>query len=175
MEIKQLVEQFQNGDENAFSFLIEPIKEKLYRIIYTYTRNEESALDVLSEVIYKAYRNLIKLKNRESFETWIIKIAINESKTYIKNNKKVVYIEDYKIDEEVKQQNTEEKMDIKEGMEELSEEIRNVIILKYYFDMTFEQIAKVLEKPSSTIKTWHYKALNKLKEKLQEGGDVYGR
>ena len=175
MEAKQLVEQFQSGNSDVFKLLIEPIKEKLYRIIYSYVKNEESALDVVSEVVYKSYQNLKKLKNPEYFETWIIRIAINEAKNYLRNSKKIIYMEEYQEIEEQQKHDTEISIDLKEVINELPEEMRNTLIMKYYFDMTFEEIGRTLDKSSNTIKTWNYKALGILKEELQKGGNTYGK
>ena len=85
-EVNLLVSKAKSRDADAFTTLILSIKEQLYKTIYVIVQNQSSALEVLDEVIYKSYINLNKLSHNEFFKTWIIRIAINESKNYIKKN-----------------------------------------------------------------------------------------
>ena len=94
-QIKILIEQFKNGNKDSFVEIINLVREPVYKIIYTIVNNKENAIDILDEVIYKSYTNLHTLKQSEYFKTWIIRIAINESKNYLKKNSKVIYIEGY--------------------------------------------------------------------------------
>ena len=66
----------------AQEVLIEYIKEnqeKLYKIAYTYTKNQETALDVVQEAITKSLENINKLRNEEYVKTWFYRILINEA------------------------------------------------------------------------------------------------
>ncbi len=77
----------------ARDVLIDYIKEnqnKLYKIAYTYTKDQELALDVVQEAITRALENINKLKNEEFVKTWFFRILINES---LKNIKKYRYIQ----------------------------------------------------------------------------------
>lgn len=60
------------------------------------------ALDTVSEATFKAYINLKKLKDIKYFDTWLMKIVINEALTILKKQKKVIHLEDYKKDIEIK-------------------------------------------------------------------------
>ena len=94
-DIKILIEQFKNGNKDSFVELIDLVHEPVYKIIYAIINNKENAIEVFDEVIYKAYTNLNTLKHHEFFKTWIIRIAINESKNYLKKNSKIIYMEEY--------------------------------------------------------------------------------
>ena len=59
----------------------------MYKIAFAYLKNEQNSLDAVSETIYKAYKNIDKLKRGEFFNTWITKILINSCKNVLKNNK----------------------------------------------------------------------------------------
>ena len=79
----------------AQNVLIEYIKEnqdKLYRIAYTYTKNQEAALDVVQEAITKSLENIGRLRNEEYVKTWFYRILINEA---IKASKSIKYFVDY--------------------------------------------------------------------------------
>ena len=79
--------------------LVEYIKEnqnKLYRIAFSYTKEEESALAIVQESIEKALKNIHQLKTTEYIKTWFYRILINESLQYVKKNKKLIM---YSIDD----------------------------------------------------------------------------
>lgn len=166
-EVYLLVEQFKNGNDDAFIILINSVKESVYKVIYGIVENRDNTLEILDEVIYKAYTNLKKIKHNEFFKTWIIRIAINESKNYIKKNSKVVYINEY-AEEYKNSGDYDEKIDVGHALSKLDVNTKSVMIMKLYLEYTFEDIATTLEKPISTIKTIYYAGLQKLKKFLKD-------
>lgn len=170
-DVKILIEQFKNGDKDSFVELIKLVYEPVYKIIFAIVNNEGNAIEVLDEVIYKAYTNLNTLKHHEFFKTWIIRIAINESKNYLKKNSKIIYMED--CDKEKSLTNdVEDKIDFETALNTLDLQTKSIIIMKCYMNFTFEEIAISLDKPTGTIKTWYYKGLDELKRKLDIQGEV---
>ena len=72
--------------------------------------------------------------------------------------------------------NLEEKIDFENALNKLDIDTKSIIIMKFYMNFTFEEIANCMQKPTNTIKTWYYKALNSLKEMLEitaKGGGEY--
>lgn len=170
-EVNLLVSKAKSRDADAFTTLILSIKEQLYKTIYVIVQNQSSALEVLDEVIYKSYINLNKLSHNEFFKTWIIRIAINESKNYIKKNSKIMYMDEYeeKVDFNISTTNElhEEKMDIEQAMKKLDQNTRTILVMKLYLENTFEDIAQNLEKPVSTVKSAYYTGIEKLRQLLR--------
>ena len=76
------------GDKESFSKLLEPIKDKLYKVAFVYMRNEDDALDCIQESIVKAITSLNSLKEPQYFNTWIVKITVNTCKDNLRKNKK---------------------------------------------------------------------------------------
>lgn len=77
--------------QDVKEILIEYIKdnqEKLYRIAFSYSKNEEAALDIVQEAITKALKNINKLSEESYIKTWFYRILINESLQYIRKNKR---------------------------------------------------------------------------------------
>ena len=172
-QIKILIEQFKNGNKDSFVEIINLVREPVYKIIYTIVNNKENAIDILDEVIYKSYTNLHTLKQSEYFKTWIIRIAINESKNYLKKNSKVIYIEGYEKEKSI--DNIDERLDFEKALNKLETNIKSIIILKCYLNFTFDEISIILDKPTGTNKTWYYKGIDKLKAIIdaQEGVTNY--
>ena len=163
-----------NLNDELFSDLIDICKENLYKIAFSYLKNEQNSLDAVSETIYKAYKNIDKLKNREFFNTWIIKILINSCKTVLKNNK-VIYIEEYNTTKSDNLDILETdfklsiKIDLYNAIDKLNDKFKSIIILKYLEDMSIIQISEVLNLPEGTVKVYLRRALGVLKIELDEG------
>ena len=151
------------GDEEAFTYLINSKKEQLYRTAFAYVKNKEDALDIIQETVYKAYISIDKLKEPKYFNTWITKILINTSITFMKKNSKIIYLEDELNNISDSERNQDEKLDLLQAIDKLEEKIKRVIILKYLNDLTISDVAKVLEIPEGTAKTYLNKGLSKLK------------
>ena len=165
-------EKNQPLNDELFSYLIDIVKENLYKIAFSYLKNEQNSLDAVSETIYKAYKNIDKLKRQEFFNTWIIKILINSCKSVLKNNK-VIYIEEYdKTKKDFNILETDFKLsvnlDLYNAIDKLNDKFKSIIILKYLEDMTIIQISEVLNLPEGTIKVYLRRALEVLKIELGE-------
>jgi len=169
VEFEEKVIKAIKGDENAFYELVNERKEQMYRTAFTYVKNKEDALDIVSETVYKAFLSIKKLKEPRFFNTWITRILINCSLDYIKKNKKVVSFEEYSIaDEGIEDKNKEEVIDLHNALGQLNESCKTVVILKYFQDLTLSEVAEILQCPIGTIKTNLHKALNQLRINLKE-------
>lgn len=159
----------QKGDDNAFYELIEERKEKLYRTALIYVKNEQIALDIIGETVYKAYKGLRKLRHLEYFDTWLIRILINTSNDYLKKNKKVVeFSEEILVNKLGYEETGYDRIDIFTAVDSLDEKHKTIIILKYYQDLTITQIGDLLGLPPGTVKTYLHRALKKLRIEFEE-------
>lgn len=156
------------GDDNAFYTLIDRNKEKLYRIAFTYFKNEVDSLEAVQETTYRAYKNIKKLKEPQYFDTWLVRILINYCIDELKRRNRF-----NKAYEEAKglQNIDSDKLDIEMALEALRREYKDVIILKYFEDLTIKDIARIMDSPEGTVKTWIHRALMELKEILSKDGE----
>lgn len=159
-----------NTDESLHQ-LIYIHKEQLYRIAYSYLKNEDDALEAIQETAFRAYKNKNKLKNPKHVQTWLIRIMINYCIDELNRKKKTKqYIKDTasycsEIDDK--------KIEMESIIEQLEPKYRQVISLKYFEDLKISDIALIINRPEGTIKTWLNKALKKLKILLNEDGEYY--
>jgi RNA polymerase sigma-70 factor (TIGR02954 family) len=170
LENEIILAKAQRGDDDAFFLLISSYKEQLYRIAYSYLKNETEALEAIQEVTFRAYKGIKKLKQASYFKTWIIRIMINYCIDEQRKRKRLVFTE-----KEIAAANVDNTTNIamQAAVYKLKANYQKVIILKYYEDLTLQQIANVLEKPEGTIKTWLHKALKQLKGILEKGGEQF--
>ncbi|WDQ30746.1 sigma-70 family RNA polymerase sigma factor [Paenibacillus marchantiae] len=154
--------------EQQFSDRLEACKEKLYRFAFSYVKNEQEALEIISEASYKGFLSYEKVKSPDYFETWMTRIVINCSLDHIRRKKKYTYMEDSTIPfaAEESSMGLEEQWDLYEALDHLHPEDRAFIVLKFFQDQRFKDMAEVLSLPESTVKTRFYKILNKLKKYL---------
>lgn len=157
------------GDEKYFVALIEKRQEKIYRIAYSYVKNQHDALDIVQETVYKAYVSIHKLKKPEYFDTWLVRIAINCSIDYLKKENKYVTLEEKHEGTKEYTNQLDESIDLYLALDKLEPKYKTVIILKYFEDLTFTDIAKILDYPVSTVKNYLYRALKYLKISIEEG------
>lgn len=165
------------GDSNAFSDLIQERKVDIYKFAYTYMKNSDDALDIVHEVVYKAFISVKKLKKPENFNAWLIRITVNCCVDHLKkSNKQACFEENYINPKDLEQLSDSQdnlnlisSIDLFNAIDKLKIEQRTVVILKYYQDLTLTQIADVLVCPLGTVKTRLNKALSILRMELKEG------
>ncbi|MBE6062920.1 MAG: RNA polymerase sigma factor [Clostridium butyricum] len=178
-EERNLIERCKQYDKYSFMELLKKYEKYLYSLCFSYVQNPQDALDLVQEVYIKIFKNISKFDVNKPFRLWIRKIAVNTClnfKRTIKNN--VISINDYEeitfgetisSDEDVLENviNTENKLLIKKYLGEISEEYRMVIILRYYEDLSYNEIAEIMNMPLGTVKTKIYRAKALLGKKLK--------
>ncbi|MFE8702953.1 sigma-70 family RNA polymerase sigma factor [Cytobacillus sp. FJAT-54145] len=175
MTQKKLVKAAKSGDDDAFYQLILLNKEKLYRIAYSYLKNETDALEAIQEVTFRAYTRIQKLKEDQFFTTWLVRIMINYCIDQCKKNSRMV---GHEMDlENVKELQTDRpvinfnKLHIERALEMMEPKYRSIIELKYFQEFTISEIAEIVERPEGTIKTWLNKGLKGLRSFIHEEGE----
>lgn len=158
--------------QDVKEILIEYIKdnqEKLYRIAFSYSKNEEAALDIVQEAITKALKNSNKLSEESYIKTWFYRILINESLQYIRKNKRILTYELEAIENKVDcNVDFAEGLDVYKYVQDLNEKLKTVIILRFFEDMKISEIAKITKTNESTVKSRLYKGLKELKRLIEE-------
>ncbi|KMJ58711.1 hypothetical protein AB685_10740 [Bacillus sp. LL01] len=163
-----LVEKAKKGDEEAFFTLIAAQKEQLYRIAYSYMKNEADSLEAIQEVTYRAFKGIKKLKQADYFSTWLVKIMINYCRDEWKKRKREPNIQ-MKMEEAYTEDN-DLQLEMQEAISLLGDPYQTVIQLRYMEDFKIKDIAKVMESPENTVKTWLTKGLKKLRLYWEEKG-----
>lgn len=162
------IKQSIGGDREALLFLLNQEKEKLYRTAYSYVRNEADALDVFQQTVLLAIESVHQLREPKYFTTWLMKICINASLSVLQKQKNVILIDEFKFNTlSTEIATSDEKLDLLDAIYELDEKYKTVLLLKYYEDLTFEQIAEVLGEPIGTVKSNGKRALAKIKKTLK--------
>jgi RNA polymerase sigma-70 factor, ECF subfamily len=171
--IIHLVKKAQKGNEKAFLTLFQKYEEEIYRMAYIYVKNQNDALDVVQETAYRSFKSIKNLKEPKYFKTWLVKISINCALDILRKRQKVIPLkpgQEELIFEEAKDDMVLE-ITLKDLVELLTEEEKSVIILRFYQDLTINEVAGTLDIPLGTAKTILYRSIKKLRHELK-GEDV---
>ena len=142
-------------------------EKSLFLVAVAYLHNTEDAKDVLQDAALSAYKAINTLKNKEYFKTWITRIVINKCKNYIKSRR---YTEELTDNTNAFYNTNTDEMEIMDALCRMDPKLSIYITLKFYNDMTYDEMAKSLAVPVSTVKHRTKSALNELK-KLLEGDE----
>lgn len=123
-----------------------------------------------TRAILQSYISIKDLRQEEYFKTWLIKILINKCNALLKKNKKIMNL-DMEITEDLKIEESY-KLDLKESINNLDSDLKIIVILYYYEDMSIKDISESLNIPQGTIKSRLSRARKRLKEILSINEEV---
>ncbi len=117
----------------------------------------------------KPINQLKKLKQEKYFNTWLMRILINNCITYINKRKRLIFFRK-NIDIIEKHESTDNReglLDLYKAIDTLEDKFKMIIILRYFNDLTVPQIADIMDYPIGTVKTYIHKALKQLRIELE--------
>ena len=170
----ELVQQVKEGDQLAYSELVKRHQKVLFRVVLKFCRDMDLAEDVLQESFIKAYQKIHQFEGRSSFKSWLFRIAINTAKNKLRSlRSEQVSIDDVQVSmnaeaesgllqEAVQKRLTEE-------IEQLPSKQKTAVLLRVYEDLSFKEIAQIMDCPYDTVKANYRHGLMKLKASM--GGD----
>lgn len=167
-----------HSDKNHFIFIVKDYEEKLSRYIKRFINNEEDIIDILQNVFVKTYQNLNDFNFEYKFNSWIYRIAHNETVNYLKKNKKIGIsfididlISNTLFAKESSDENIlgkENKDKIEKVLDKLDIKYREILVLNFFEDMSYDEISDILKIPISTVGTRVRRAKEKLKIELEK-------
>lgn len=172
-----IIEKAKNGDKEAFNYLIEENKFKMYKTAKAILKNEDDVCDAIQEALIRAYKNIGKLQSNEFFTTWLIRILINKCYDIARirqtENGRVM---DMEMIENVECYDTyEEESLIKKVLNKIENDLKSITIMYYYDDLSIKDISEILKIPEGTVKSRLSRAREKIYEILKkEEGEYIG-
>ena len=182
MKDKELVKKAKSGDREAFEQLVTEYEKKVYATAYRFMGSEADAMDMSQEVFIRVFRFLDKFNEESSFSTWLYRITVNVCKDGIKkrsgrselpleipdedNDTYVNEISDTRYDPSELYEMTELKREIKQGIDTLPQNYREIIIMRDICGLTYEEISRSLELEIGTVKSRISRARERLRKYL---------
>jgi RNA polymerase sigma-70 factor (ECF subfamily) len=179
-----IVERALTGDAEAFGEIVRRWERRIFALTYGMLGREEEARDATQETFLAAFRNLRGFRGEAKVSSWLHRIAVNQCITRQRRAK--VRSESALDDEQEKDgasfaapssyspartaESRQETLAVRRAINSLPIELRQVVVMKEFEDLTFREIADALDLPLSTVKSRLYTALRQLQLRLQKFG-----
>ena len=157
-------------DQEEFVARTEAVKARLYRTAYLYLGRVADALEAVDEAVYQALRALRQLRQEEYFESWLTRILINACHKELRRRRWFSPGGEDCIPESAGA-DAYDGLPLKEAIRRLPEELRVVVILRYFTGYSLEETARSLGLPRGTVSTRQRRALQLLRLELGEEGE----
>lgn len=143
-------------------------EQAMYRLAFSVVKNDSDAAEVISEAVFRAYKNLSSLKDTAAFKAWMLKIVHNTAVEFIRKNSKTVFFEEPANISANGNTDPLTAITLKDAVKKLPQQYRTAVILYYYEDLPISQIAKITNTSAVTVKQRLSRARKQLKIILKE-------
>jgi len=177
-----IVERALTGDAEAFGEIVRRWERRIFALAYGMLGREEDARDATQETFLAAFRNLRGFRGEAKVSSWLHRIAVNQCITRQRRSK--VRSESMLEDEKDSSfatpinyspvhvaEGRQATLAVRRAINSLPIELRQVVVMKEFEELTFREIADALELPLSTVKSRLYTALKQLQMRLQKFED----
>jgi RNA polymerase sigma factor (sigma-70 family) len=180
---QEIIELHKKGDVHAFAVLVNRYSKSIYNFVFRLNKN--SAEDIVQEIFLKAWKKINSFNiKKASFKTWIFTIARNTIIDFSRKKREVLFSELEEKDEDnfsnfyenipssdvlpdEALQKLSDLATLNKTMEKINPKYKEILIFYYQEDLTFEEIGKILNKSTNTIKSQHRRALEQIRLILQ--------
>jgi len=179
---EQIVERALSGDAEAFGELVHRWERRIFALSFGMLGREEDARDATQETFIAAFRNLRGFRGEAKVSSWLHRIAVNQC---ITRQRRAKVRNETALDDEAEKNSAafaipadvsparvaeylERSNAVRRAVSALPHELRKVVVMKEFEDLTFQEIADVLALPLSTVKSRLYTALRQLGMRLQK-------
>jgi RNA polymerase sigma-70 factor (ECF subfamily) len=176
--VTALVEKAKDGDRIAFGHLVDLFQEPVFRMVYFRTRSSMDAEDLTQEIFIKAFANLPRLRDSDKFRAWLFRMTINRVRDHHRKERILGIFKERRDNTEldlapVEEEHGTEALDhvmkkefwghIKRFASQLSRWEKEVFFLRFMDHLSIREIAQVLNKSESAVKTHLYRGLKKFR------------
>jgi RNA polymerase sigma-70 factor, ECF subfamily len=172
----ELVEEVRNGRREAYTELMRRHQERVYWFVRKIVGTHEDADDVTQETFVKAYLNLGDFRGDSSFFTWVYRIALNGALNAVRKRQVVAYVRENDLinrlfpsgdDPHRELERKETETQLQRAVAGLPEKQRAVFVLRYYEELSYEEISTILKTSVGGLKANYFHALRKVREALR--------
>ena len=180
----ELVEGLIGGSEQAYEKLLSRYQQAVYNLAYRLLNDQSDAADAVQEVFLKVFRNIGHFRGQSSLKTWIYRIAINEAhnqrRWFFRHRHREVGLEDENDDQKTKAEvipdsgrspfdyvfDQERQVLIEDALTRINPSFREAVVLRDIADLSYEEIAEVLQVSLGTVKSRILRGREALRQEL---------
>ena len=187
MEDKDIIERVLGGDNDAFSLLVEKYQTKVYNLALRMSGNEDDAFDLAQESFVRAWRNLGGFQFESSFSTWLFRLTSNICLDFLRARKRRAAVSLTMTDDEDEETQlavpdpgktpeeaviaAEDRALLTRALNELPADQRQILTLRAIDDLSYAEIAEILQLQEGTVKSRLSRARAALRNKLLQIGN----
>ena len=178
---EQLVELSVSDDPDAFAEIVKRWERKIFALCFGMLGREDDARDALQETFIAAYRNIGRFRGEAKVSSWLHRIAVNQRLTLMRRAKtrSEEFFDDDSGEAEKhfvapsqgspakRSEQSERHKIVRQAVLSLPPDLRQVVVMKEFEEMTFQEMSEALDLPLSTVKSRLYTALKQLRSKLE--------
>lgn len=180
---KILLQKIKAGDKYAYMELVTPFRERLFRKAKSMVKDDDDADDIVQDALIAGYKSIVNFRAEAGVYTWLYRIVINKSKDLLTKRKRMVeksiddneqqFVDD-RLGFEKKLELSDESSYLIKKINQLENIYKEVIELRYFEEMSYSDIADLLECNVGTVKSRLFKAKEILKHMIlqDERGEV---
>jgi len=177
-EEQEVIYRVRRGDTEAFSLLVAAYQGTVFNLTYRMTGNRQEADDLAQDIFLRAYRNLWRFDPEKKFFTWLFTIALNTVRNHLKSRprREMPRAEAALLspaagdpsDPEALLLSREEERRLEACLQRLPPDLREIIVLRYYQGLSFDEIAGITALSVSAVKMRTYRTLQRLGALMKE-------
>ncbi len=154
-------------DKNKrFEQLIQNREKELYRIAFSYMKNESDAMDCVQDSLIKAIEGFDSLRNKEHFDTWMVRIVINTCKDNLRKRKRFVPLANGSDTMADRLEDKDSLIDLFDSLDALTDEERELVYLRYFEGKKLKEISPEKSLKLGTVKSRLNRTMDKLRERM---------
>ncbi len=174
------IRQVAQGDEGAFEKLFRCYAPRIFRFALSYLNDRSYAEEVVQETMIAVWKSAKSYKEQSQVSSWILGIARNKALDRARARQREPELLQERLDRRMSMRATPEQIvrretqveRVRAALDRLSPEHREVIMLAFYNDLSYSEIAQILNCPEGTVKSRVYYAKEQLKKILGAGGEI---
>jgi len=186
-EVRRIIDRVHRGDVNAFEDLVIANQRSIYNLCLRMTKNPDDAYDLSQEAFIRAYNNLTSFKGESSFSAWLYRLASNICIDFLRREKRrdsasLTYVDDSGVIQELEipdarfqpetaLEQRQMAAEIQRGLNALTEEHRNILVMREVEGLRYDEIAEVLGVSHGTVKSRISRARQSLVKFLSADGN----
>ena len=185
MSEEEIIKQLKSGNYSNYDKIVDLYKNRVFGMAYKFTSDYDESQDLAQEIFLKIYRQIKNFRGESKLSTWIYRISVNtcldwkkkkekmksinfSNMVNVENRDQIIDIKDESMSPDRVVLQDEDQKQIHKMIYELSDKYKTVLIMYHFNDMTYQDIAKVLDIPERTVETRLYRARRMLKEKISK-------
>jgi RNA polymerase sigma-70 factor (ECF subfamily) len=174
MDDETLVQRCLSGDTEAFGELVGRYERPIFNVALRMLRDREEARDATQNAFVKAWQHLDQFDRNRRFFSWLYRIAVNEALNRATRRRKAEPLDDNLVDRGLSPaegaERSEQAVLVERAVHRLTDTYREVIVLRHWLDLSYDEISEALHVPAKTVKSRLFSARARLAEILAEMG-----